>query len=120
MARADTQTDPLWQEFHQLVNMTSAELRDWLAASEDVFSQVAPGGPQEEPDGDLPSLGWQVVNVLGKRRTDLTGSDTALMERVVEIVRERLDNPPPGGVNDDAWRRGLMLLGHDPLRETAE
>lgn len=116
MARTDTDTERLWQDFHKLVNMTSAELRDWLAASEDIFSQMAPGVPREEPDGDLPSLGWEVVSILGKRRTDLTDQDMGVMRRVVEIINERLDNPPSDGVNNDEWRRDLMLLGCDALR----
>jgi Protein of unknown function (DUF3140) len=95
--------------------MTSPALRDWLAASEDVISEVAPGAPREEPDTDLPTLGWRVVDILGRRKTDLTGEDAWVMRKVTEIIQDRLDNPPPKGPDDDKWRRELMLVGHDPL-----
>jgi Protein of unknown function (DUF3140) len=115
MARTDPEADTVWEEFHVLVNMSSPALRDWLAVSENVFSQVAPGVPREEPDDDLPSLGWRVVEILGKRKTDVTEQDTETMRKVTEIIQARLDNRPPDGVNNDEWRRDLMLLGHDPL-----
>lgn len=111
------QADQLWEQFHELVNMSSKELRDWLAASEEVFNKRAPGVPREEPEGDLPSIGWQIVTVLDKRHMDLTPDDSKLMREVSDIISDRLDNPPPDGVNNDQWRRELMLLGHDPLRE---
>lgn len=111
--------EPVWSSFHNVVNMSSPALRDWLAASEEVFGQVSPGVPREEPDGDLPSLGWRVVEILGKRKTDLTEDDTEVMRRVTEIIEERLDNPPADGAGNDQWRRDLMLLGHDPLANPA-
>lgn len=116
LARTVTDVEPIWREFHQLVNMTTPELRQWLAASEDVFNQQLPGVPREVPEGDLESIGWQIVNILGKRRTDLTDEDVTVMREVISIVREKLDNPPGEGVMDDEWRRDLMLVGHDPLR----
>jgi hypothetical protein len=115
MASTDPDIEPLWREFHDLVNMNSHALRDWLAASEEVFGQVAPGVPREEPDGDLPTLGWRVVEILGKRKRDLTADDTAVMQRVIEIIQGRLKNRPSNRIDSDEWRRDLMLLGHDPL-----
>jgi hypothetical protein len=116
MARTNPEITSVWEQFHGLVNMPSPALRGWLAASEEVISQVAPGVPREEPDGDdLPSLGWRVVDILRRRRTDLTEDDAYVMRRVAEIIQDRLDNPPRNGADDDEWRRELMLLGHDPL-----
>jgi hypothetical protein len=115
MAHTNPEIASLWEEFHELVNMPSPALRDWLAASEDVISQVAPGVPRETPDGDLTSLGWRVVDILGRRKSDLTADDASVMREVTEIIQDRLDNAPPNGVDDDIWRRELMLLGHDPL-----
>lgn len=102
--------DELWDEFHRVVNMTSRELQDWLrteAAGQDV---------EELPDQAGPPTGRQVVDILGKRRTDLTSDDIAVMRRVVERVRSerRADLEPTAG--DDAWRHRLMRIGHDPLK----
>ena len=103
-------SDELWQEFHEVVNMTSRELADWLLteASGEVTAEDAP----------LPELevGEQVVAILGKRRTDLTPDDIDTMRHVVDQVRTiRGDEPEPEPYDDDV-RRMLMSFGHDPLK----
>jgi hypothetical protein len=102
--------DELWDEFHLVVNMTSRELRDWLAvqgAGEDV---------EEVPDQAGSHLGHRVLAILGKRRVDLTRDDVDVMEQVVARVRaERRDDLEPTA-GQDAWRRRLMNVGHDPLQ----
>lgn len=115
MAQARTDAEQVWQQFHDSVNMTSRQLRDWLAASETVFSQTAPGVAREEPEGDPTALGWRIVEVLGKRRTDVTDTDVADMQQAVEIIEDRLANRPTDADDVQEWRRNLMLLGHDPL-----
>jgi hypothetical protein len=103
-------SDELWQDFHTVVNMTSRELDDWLrveAADEDV---------EALPDRAGPHLGRRVLEILGKRRGDLTTDDTAVMTEVVDRVRaERRDDLEPTA-GQDAWRRRLMRIGHDPLK----
>ncbi|GAA4430342.1 DUF3140 domain-containing protein [Georgenia halophila] len=104
--------DELWQEFHQLVNMTSAELREWLTTDE------AGEGTEGFPDQAGSDRSRDVLEVLGKRRTDLTEGDVATMRSVVEEVRaERGDDLEPTA-GDAAWRHRLMSIGHDPLRPT--
>lgn len=104
--------DELWQEFHEVVNMTSRELSDWLrteATAED--GRATTGLPELE-------VGEAVVAILGKRRTDLTDDDVDTMQHVVDQVRTiRGDEPEPEAYDDDV-RRTLMLFGHDPLRPT--
>ena len=107
-----TVDDELWESFHTVVNMTSRELRDWLAI------QGANEETEEMPDRAGRPLGHQVLAVLGKRRTDLTPEDAAVMERVVDevtAVRGEEFEPTAG---DADWRHGLMHVGHDPLKET--
>ena len=106
----DIVDDELWEEFHRVVNMTSRELTDWLA--------TADAGEETEalPDQAGPKLGRQVLGILGKRRVDVTAQDIAAMQEVVQVVRrERPDDLEPVA-GDDAWRRRLMSLGHDPLK----
>lgn len=102
--------DELWEEFHQVVNMTSRELSEWLrvrSASEEA---------ELPPDQAGTSTGQHVVNILGKRRTDLTAKDIAVMKSVVGKVREqrREDLEPTAG--QAVWRHQLMTIGHDPLK----
>lgn len=102
--------DELWQEFHDVVNMTSRELSDWLRTRD------AAEDTEAVPDQAGPSTGRQVLHVLGKRRGDLTAEDERVMRRVVDRVRaeRREDLEPVAGQAN--WRHRLMSLGHDPLK----
>ena len=105
--------DELWQEFHTVVNMTSRELEDWLR------TRSADEDEEALPDQAGTPTGRHVVQILGKRRGDLTDDDARVMRRVVERVRaqRRDDLEPTAG--DAAWRHRLMSLGHDPLKPTS-
>ena len=105
--------DELWQEFHTVVNMTSRELEDWLR------TRSADEDDEALPDQAGTPTGRHVVQILGKRRGDLTEDDARVMRRVVERVRaqRRDDLEPTAG--DAAWRHRLMSLGHDPLKPTS-
>jgi Protein of unknown function (DUF3140) len=111
MVRVDRDVGEIWEDFHALVNMSSPELRDWLLNTPDGVDTYAP-----EPDIDVHALGLQVLQVLEKRRTDLTPSDLDLMREVTDLIRGRLANPPEADINDEPWRDTLMTLGHDPTR----
>jgi hypothetical protein len=103
-------SDELWDEFHRVVNMTSRELSEWLRAESADATEAL-------PDQAGTATGQTVVGILGKRRTDLTAEDIAVMEAVVTEVRtERGEDPLDPVAGDDGWRRRLMSLGHDPLK----
>jgi hypothetical protein len=103
-------SDELWTEFHTVVNMTSAELEQWLL--------VEAAGERTEgvPEQDEPALGRQVVHILGKRRTDLTEDDLQVMQQVVQIVRSQRPDDLEPTAGDAGWRHRLMQIGHDPLK----
>jgi Protein of unknown function (DUF3140) len=101
----------LWEEFHRVVNMTSDELRAWLLTQASGEDALPP-----DPDVRLPGLGRRVVEVLRKRKVDLTADDTAAMHDVVDYVEDQLASPPTTGAANEQWRRSLMTVGHDPLR----
>jgi hypothetical protein len=57
-----------------------------------------------------------VLDILGKRRSDATPDDVAVMEHVVErVLSQRRDDLEPTA-GEAAWRRRLMNIGHDPLK----
>jgi uncharacterized protein Yka (UPF0111/DUF47 family) len=58
----------------------------------------------------IDELGRGVLHVLAKRKGDLTKTDLDVMRQVVEFVENMGDR------TDDASRRELMSVGHDPLR----
>jgi hypothetical protein len=100
-----------WEGFHEAVNMTSDELRTWLlteSSGEEAFA--------DEPDLRLPELGRRVVEILRKRKVDLTSEDANVMRRVSDFVTACEANRPAGGIRDDQWRHSLMTVGHDPLK----
>jgi hypothetical protein len=104
---------PLWDDFHRVVNMSSAELAAWL--------KVRDAGEEAEP---LPEragseTGQHVLAILQKRRTDLTEDDVRVMRQVVDTVGELVDvanEPGPESARDSGRRHRLMTLGHDPLK----
>ncbi|MFD4629123.1 DUF3140 domain-containing protein [Streptomyces sp. NPDC058284] len=102
--------DGLWDEFHAVVNMTSRELGDWLK------TRFAGEETEEVPDRAGTPNGRRVLEILGKRRVDLTPDDLRVMRKVVDTVTaERgADMEPTAG--EAHWRHRLMTLGHDPLR----
>jgi len=102
--------DELWDDFHRVVNMSSRELQDWLmvqGAGEDV---------ETEPDHAGSELGHHVLDILRKRRADVTPDDVRVMGKVVQRVmsERREDLEPTAG--QAAWRHKLMNVGHDPLK----
>ncbi|MFF9631876.1 DUF3140 domain-containing protein [Streptomyces fradiae] len=110
MAASDRISAELWDEFHAAVNMTSREPQEWLSTT------AAHEETEELPDRAGPRTGRRVLEILGKRRTDLTEDDVAVMRRVCGVVRSQRDpdmEPTAGGAD---WRHGLMNIGHDPLK----
>lgn len=109
--RIPVEVEVAWDSFHGVVNMTAEELRAWLlteASDEDVIP--------DEPDLGLPDLGRQVVELLRKRKVELTERDADVMEQVVDFVLTQEAEGPADTGSDNQWRRSLMTVGHDPLR----
>ncbi|MDD9207133.1 DUF3140 domain-containing protein [Georgenia sp. 10Sc9-8] len=108
---ADTPiTDDLWNDFHRVVNMSSRELREWLATAESGQNTDA------LPDQAGSERSRQILEILDKRRTDLTEKDVALIGEVVEEITAERGNDAEPEAGDTAWRHHLMSLGHDPLK----
>jgi Protein of unknown function (DUF3140) len=105
------EVDPtLWEEFHRVVNMTSRELREWL------LTRSASEEAEELPDQAGSKTGRAVLDILQKRRVDLTDDDERVMRKVVDRIHvERRDDLEPTA-GQDHWRHRLMTIGHDPLK----
>ncbi|AIJ22682.1 MULTISPECIES: DUF3140 domain-containing protein [Amycolatopsis] len=110
MATQSHVDEALWDEFHRVVNMTSRELGDWLRV------RSAGTDSEELPDQSGTKTGQHVLEILGKRRTDLTEDDERVMRKVVDRVHaERRDDLEPTAGQEN-WRHRLMTIGHDPLK----
>ncbi|MEV5148737.1 DUF3140 domain-containing protein [Streptomyces sp. NPDC052727] len=108
------ETEALWEDFHRVVNMTSAELAAWLKVR-DAHEETEP-----LPEEAGTPTGQHVLAILRKRRTDLTDDDIRVMHEVVDTVGDLVDpenEPEPEKTPEDTRRRHrLMTLGHDPLK----
>ncbi|GAB2848637.1 DUF3140 domain-containing protein [Streptomyces deserti] len=100
--------DALWEDFHRVVNMTSAELAAWLRVRD--ADEKAEPLPEE---AGTPT-GQHVLAILQKRRTDLTDDDIRVMRKVVETVTAQTDLENEPQAQDTKLRHRLMTLGHDP------
>jgi Protein of unknown function (DUF3140) len=108
-ARSQLETEEIWERFHEAVNMTSRELLDWLGTHPDLAPHPGDNQPAE--------LGLAVVQVLAKRRTDLTDDDLETMRKVVDVVEEETEGVAEEEfANDERRRYRLLNVGHDPLR----
>lgn len=104
----DTPVEELWERFHELVNMTSKELADWLGQRKELVA---------DPADTAPPLGKAVLGILRKRCTDLTTDDLDIMWRVIAIVEDETEGQSVGALASEERRRyRLMNLGHDPIR----
>lgn len=101
--------DELWDEFHSVVNMSSRELREWLATD-----AAAPNGVVHEDQ--LPERGQHVAEILSKRKTDLNDDDISTMRSVVDTVHTLDPDEKSTSAGDESWRHRLMRIGHDPLK----
>jgi hypothetical protein len=125
--RVDAELERLWDEFHEVVNMTSRELNEWLVTEEaneaGAFSPPGQDAPDADADVRDPDLagadagtGRRVAEILAKRKADLTEGDLEVMRTVVDIVRAERGEDLDPVAGDPVWRHRLMTLGHDPLK----
>jgi Protein of unknown function (DUF3140) len=113
--RITVDVEVAWDSFREVVNMTSEELRAWLLTGA-ADQAAAPGGLAAGPGPGLPELGEQVVELLRKRKAELTQRDADVMEQVVDFVLTQEAEGPADTESDEDWRRSMMTVGHDPMR----
>ena len=103
------------RDFDAAVNMSAAELRNWLMTDESrKVGWKGEDGQARESVGH--ASGRRIVELLGKRKDDLTDDDLAHMRKVVGYVhRHRAQRPE--NIYTSRWRYSLMNWGHDPTRD---
>jgi len=99
--------------FADAVNMTAAELQDWLGTEHSREVGQKSGGAGESTGHEM---GRRIVHLLAKDGADLTEADLGHMEKVVGYVHRHLAQRPAGDVTGTRWRWSLMNWGHDPLK----
>lgn len=106
----------IYKEFKEAVNMTASALEKFLETDESQsVGQKKDGG---EATGH--KEGRRIVEMLHKKKADLTDGDYAHMKKVVGYVNRHLKQGGPDDkdkVKDSPWRLSLMNWGHDPLKD---
>ncbi len=112
---ADDDRDTIRREFDEAVNMSAAELEEWLATDESTSVGQKSGGSGESTGHES---GRRIVELLHTEEGDLTDDDYAHMRKVHGYVRRHLaQEPAKEGVEGSRWRYSLMNWGHDPLKK---
>jgi len=106
----DAQT--AYDEFKDAVNMTAKEIDDWL--DRDESKEVGQKSGNHESTGH--ASGRRIVEILQRKKADLTDDDYAHMRKVNGYVKRHSAQRPSGDVSETAWRYSLMNWGHDPLK----
>ena len=105
--------------FRAAVNMTPATLEKWLRTDESKSVGWA-GGANKTDAGGPESVGHheggRIVEILRKKKAELTNQDYADMRKVVGYVHRHMAQRPSGDVEHSRWRHSLMNWGHDPLK----
>ncbi|WP_369916236.1 DUF3140 domain-containing protein [Plantactinospora sp. KBS50] len=92
--------------------MRPGELQRWLETDESKTVGWRRGGGESVGHDS----GRKIVNLLRRRRAELTDADYRHMRKVVGYVRRHMAQRPRGDVRRTRWRYSLMNWGHDPLK----
>lgn len=105
--KVDPQTEA---RFRRAVNMTAAQLCEWLRTPESRAVGFRHGAATESVGH---ASGRRIVHLL--QNGAQTESDLRHMRKVVGYVARHLKQRPNGDVTHTRWRYSLMNWGHDPL-----
>ena len=110
----DQDHDEIYANFRDAVNMTPSTLEKYLES--DDSKRV--GWKGEDGDGAGESVGHEsgrhIVEILRKKKSELSDEDFAHMKKVTGYVHRHLAQRPDGDISDTNWRYSLMNWGHDP------
>jgi hypothetical protein len=112
---ADDDHDEIREQFDEAVNMTPAELEEWLGTEESRSVGQKSGGSGESTGHES---GRRIVELLRTKKSELTDDDYAHMRKVHGYVARHLaQEPKQEDVESSKWRYSLMNWGHDPLKK---
>jgi hypothetical protein len=109
----DEETDQVYAEFGEAVNMTAKQLEDWLDTEESQSVGQKDGGGESVGH----ESGRRIVTLLRTEKGELSDDDLAHMRKVVGYVRRHSAQRPDGDVQHSRWRYSLRNWGHDPLQD---
>lgn len=106
-------------EFHRLVNMSQARLRDWLSSDDSrSVGMTAEGAKVTDSNGPEAvghHMGERILTIRGQKNDELNEEDFADMRKVVGYIHRHAAQRPSGDITNSRWRKSLMNWGHDPV-----
>ena len=103
------------KDFAAAVNMMPAALEKWLETDD---SKSVGWTHEGEGEAVGHQEGRRIVDIKGKKKTDLTDDDYRHMRKVVGYVHRHLaQGGPSKDTEHSRWRYSLMNWGHDPLKD---
>ena len=112
MTKPTAHVDGIWDDWNTAVNMTASEIGNWLETDD---SQSV-----GDKNGDAESVGHhsgrRIVEILGKKKSELTDSDVEWMHKVVGYIHRHRAQGPSSDVEHSRRRYSLMNWGNDPLK----
>ena len=118
------QQEQTYKEFREAVNMTASELEKWLDTDESksVGWKGEGGDDNESRESVGHESGRRIIEILHKKKADLSGDDYDHMNKVVGYVHRHQAQRPDGGperLEHMNWTYSLKNWGHDPLKDSA-
>ena len=98
--------------FDEAVNMTPAEIEEWLDTEDSRKVGFKASGAGESVGH---ASGRRIVTILRKPSDELDDDDYAHMRKVVGYIRRHRAQQPENMVTS-RWRYSLMNWGHDPIK----
>ncbi|QNP45022.1 DUF3140 domain-containing protein [Sphingomonas sediminicola] len=112
---AEIDRDKVRKDFDEAVNMTASELKKWLDTKESRAVGWRAKGGKGTGESVGHASGRRIVDILGKKKVELSDDDYAHMRKVVGYVR-RHRAQEPANIATSRWRYSLMNWGNDPLK----
>jgi hypothetical protein len=102
-------TEAIYKEFKELVNMTPAAIEKWLDTEES--KKVGFDSGDGESVGH--KSGEKIIDILHKKKTDLKDADYKHMQKVISYIKRHTAQKPKGDVSETNWNYSLKNWGYD-------
>ncbi|MDQ3074692.1 MAG: DUF3140 domain-containing protein [Pseudomonadota bacterium] len=109
---AELDRNKVAKDFDAAVNMTAAEIEQWLKTQDSRKVGFKKDGKSESVGH---ASGARIATILRKRTAELSDDDYAHMRKVVGYVKRHSAQRPDNTVTS-RWRYSLMNWGHDPIK----
>ena len=112
---AEENHEATYAEFKEVVNMTASALEKHLKGD----GSQSVGQKKDGGEATGHQEGRRIVEMLNKKKADLSDDDYSHMRKVVGYVHRHLKQGGPrdkNEVKDSPWRLSLMNWGHDPSK----